>query len=524
VSGFPSRRRSILALAATVALLSCSDNGGTSAPPTTATTDSTSVPATAPPTAASTTTTTTEPTGTIGPISPTLVNHDCPQDYPAAARCSTLTVLADPSNPRSDTIDLPIVVLPATGPAPAHQAVVIPGGGPGYPGINLRWQGSWLNEQFDIVLYDQRGTGASTPSLECPSRDAEFAAILQSDDSYEVERDAMRAEGEKCLAAAQESGIDLANYNSETSAQNLDDIRQALGYDQWNILGISYGARLALATMRSHPDGVRSVILDSVYDVTYGGLAHELAGIEAAILHLAAGCAADATCTANHGDLAAKMVRTRDKYNANPAEVEVDLEDGNGPQRFVITGDDMTAGVFNALYDAQLIPLLPTFIDRLLAGDTSIIPALVRDGIAFQNGAADLMSHAVDCADNKGLGTAAADTAAYENPGPLALVAASAGTCEADWPATPGNFNEPVVSDIPALVLAGSYDPITPPADTQAVAERLGNATFALANPVGHGVTGFDDCVRLVEIGFLTDPSIRPDVGCIVALPGPQFT
>jgi pimeloyl-ACP methyl ester carboxylesterase len=435
-----------------------------------------------------------------------------------------LVVAADRGDADGGTIELPVVVVRATGRNPAPDAIVIPAGGPGYPGAgDLGWARSGLNRQHDIVLYDQRGTGGSVPSLECPEVDAAFVDALQDDRSYREERGALARARADCLDRLQANGVDLTDFHSEASAADLDDLRQALGYEQWNLLGISYGGRLALATMRSHPDGVRAAILDSVYDVTYGGLASERDRIERAFRRLASGCTADPACSGAHGDLNAKYERVRRLYNAEPIVVDVDLGDGKGPQQFVITGDDMIAGLFNALYDAALIPLLPTIMGDLLAGETSIVPALVQRGVPFATGAADAMAHAVDCADNAQLDTTDADAMVYEDPGRLGLVVALAGVCPASWPATPGAFNAPVTSDIPSLVLAGSYDPITPPAGTEAVARHLTNSTFLLVDPVGHGVTGYNACIDAIELAFLDDPSATLDTRCATEIAPPAF-
>jgi pimeloyl-ACP methyl ester carboxylesterase len=456
-------------------------------------------------------------------FTPIVRERECPRGHPGHAECFTFTVAADRHDP-GGTIELPVVVLRATGPTPVPDAVVIPAGGPGYPGADaLGWADSPLNEQRDIVLYDQRGTGAAVPSLECPAVDAAFVAALQADRSYRVERDAMAAARDDCLATLEAEGVDLTDYHSEASAADLDELRQALGYQQWNLLGISYGGRLALATMRAYPAGIRAAILDSVYDVTYGGLASTLEGIERGFRRLADGCAADPTCSEAHGDLNVKYEQLQKRYNAEPVVVDVDVGDGNGAQRFVITGDDMMAGLFNALYDAALIPLLPSFIDDLLAGETGIIAALIQRGVPFATGAADAMALAVNCADNADLDTADADTAAYDEPGRLSLVAGSTGACPPGWPATPGEFNTPVTSDIPSLVLAGSYDPITPPADTKRVAEGLTNSTFLLVDPVGHGVTGYNPCIQRIELAFLDDPGAVVDTSCAATIAPPDF-
>ena len=448
----------------------------------------------------------------------------CPAGTPADAVCHRIDVPADWSQPDGATVSLPIAVLPATGTARQPDAIVVPAGGPGFDGLGdaEHYSTSPLRTARDIVLYDQRGTGRAEPSLECPERDAAWVANLQRDEPFAVERAAIVDGLAACRRRLEAAGVDLGDYDTEASVRDLDQIRAALGYDRWNLLGISYGARLSLAAMRSTPEHLRSVILDSVYDVTGGGLAAQASSAERAFRQLADGCAADPTCHAAHPDVAATIDAIRQRYNATPIQVDVDLERGAGPQHWVITGDDAMAGLFNALYDASLIPALPSILDSLAAGDTAIVPALIRRGVGFATAAADGMQMSVDCADNAGLGEAA-DVAAIADPGRTRLIVTSALCSEWPVPATSATFNEPVVSPVPTLVLAGAYDPITPPAGTQAVASRLPHAGFGLWPNRGHGVTG-DPCARQVEAAFLADPAAPVDLGCLAQVPGPAFT
>jgi pimeloyl-ACP methyl ester carboxylesterase len=131
------------------------------------------------------------------------------------------------------------------------------------------------------------------------------------------------------------------------------------------------------------------------------------------------------------------------------------------------------------------------------------------------------MQMSVDCADNAGLGEAA-DVAAQANPGRTRLIVTGA-LCS-EWPVEPTSptFNQPVVSPLPALVLAGAYDPITPPGATQAVAARLPHASFGLWPDRGHGVTG-DPCAGHIEAAFLAHPGAPVDLSCLATVPGPAF-
>lgn len=537
------RRVRAIAVAAVLVLAATCSSDGERAGPATTTTPSTSAPTTTAvrstaTTAAETTvapSATTAPSSTAAPTTPppttppvapaALTETPCPGDYPGRARCSTLVVAADHADPSAGTISLPVTVFPATGSAPVADPIVVPAGGPGFPGANdFSWNQSRWNEQHDIVVYDQRGTGGAVPNLECPDVDALFVMTLQSAAPYLDERDAFTAAQDACLAGFTAAGIDLGDYDSEASAADLEAMRVALGYGPWNIIGISYGGRLALTAMRSHPQGIRSVILDSVYDVTYGGPAATVQAVERAFTRLAEGCAADAACASRYGDLAALIEQVRQQYNTAPAVVSVDLDgDGEGPREFVITGDDLMAGLFNRLYDDSLIPLLPQVVTSLANGETGVLSVLIQDGVRIATGFADAMEFVVDCADNAGLGAQAADAAVFEDPGRLGLVVAQGGLCPADWPAAPGPFNAPVESDIPALVLAGSYDPITPPDGTRAVAERLPNSTFVLVEPGGHAVIDFSECMRDIGLAFLTDPTATLDASCAAAIPPVTF-
>jgi hypothetical protein len=114
--------------------------------------------------------------------------------------------------------------------------------------------------------------------------------------------------------------------------------------------------------MRSTPDAVRASVLDSVSDVTGGGLAAQVASAERAYAVLEDACAASSGCAARHGDLRVAIDDIYERWESDPVEVEVDLGDAVGPQRFVLTGSDALAGLYNAMYDATLIPVLPSVI------------------------------------------------------------------------------------------------------------------------------------------------------------------
>lgn len=431
-------------------------------------------------------------------------------DDRTVATCYRLTVAADRDDPTGGVVSLPIrVVSPVDAQVPG-DAVVSPAGGPGFSGI-FRASGLAVDFGRDVVGFDQRGTGAAEPSLECPAADAVFLQNLQQDASFDEERGAMVAATEGCIAEITAAGVDLTDYNSVENVNDLEDIRVALGYEQWNIVGVSYGGRFALTSMREHPESIRSVILDSVYDVSYGGPGSTFDAIDRAFDALVDACAASAPCAAR-GDLGDMLDRVTDRYNTEPIESTVDID--GAPVDFVITGDDLIGGLFQAMYDTGLLPLLPSIVGSLDQGETAIVADFIANSVPFSTDAADLMAYATDCSDNVGLGLLDADLAVVTDPGRLSTVAKSQLVCPADWTPTAPDYNEPIVSDLPALLYAGGMDPITPPGPTLALADDLANATSVLVPFGGHGVWLVDDCAASISFAFVDDPSTPPDTSC----------
>ena len=110
-----------------------------------------------------------------------------------------------------------------------------------------------------------------------------------------------------------DEGVDPSRYNSVASAADVADLRMALGYDRWNLLGVSYGTRLAQTVLRTHPEGVRSVILDSVYPTASDSLAELPDQMQAAFDHFFAACRADPACDGRYPNLEARFAALVDR-------------------------------------------------------------------------------------------------------------------------------------------------------------------------------------------------------------------
>ena len=474
-------------------------------------------------------------------VTDTFETTDCPvavpQEHADRVTCGVLTV-PERRTPGSDperTLSLPIAVVASTSREPASDPLVFPtAGGPGGGTLGSLWyfldHADWATDDRDVILIEQRGDALSEPSLNCPELDVEHSVI----DGVLLAGDEATTRGHEQIAACRDrlvsDGIDPAAYTSADSAADLADLRAALGYDQWNLYGASYGTRLALTTMRDRPEGLRAVILDGVVPPNINRYEQTPAGFTAALATLFAACEADADCGDQYPDLEQSLLSLLDRAAATPLEVTVRNPADQSPVELRLHDTDLVAGLFNALYDADLVRVLPFLIDRLAAGHVESATPLAQQNIDFDDHLTEGLNLSIDCAEEAPFNDDERIAAALAADPVLAHYPFSAGfreECEI-WavPALTDAENAPVVSAIPTLLTTGAYDPVTPAAFSAAAAEHL-SAHYAYTFPgVGHGAvwaTWVDDCAASVAQQFLRDPATEPDASCIDAASPTDF-
>jgi pimeloyl-ACP methyl ester carboxylesterase len=472
------------------------------------------------------------PAVTAPPFTPTYVTGPCNDEVPTDPRveCGVLTVAVDRSAPDGAKAELPVAIIhPPAGVEKQPDPVVYFSGGPGFPGLTNA--SGFLNHpdvtDRDMILFDQRGTGKATPNLDCPDVYEHAFTALGAAAEPAAEADAAIDVLKRCRDALVAQGIDLTKFSTPITADDVADLKLALGIDTWNLFGVSYGTAVALEVLRRHPEGVRSAVIDSVVPTDAPGDAQKRAEVtHRAIDTLAAGCAADPACHRDVPDVAAELTHLMDDWNATP--FETDVQDRNGATRhLVLTGYDAVAGIWNAMYDTTLIPLLPMVIHRLPDRDAfaaTVAQQLAGDGLDQLTGAAEGDTISVDCADKQRLQRATEAEVLARDPMMTSFFTLSPERCDLwDVPSVDASFNEPVHSDVPTLVLAGEYDPITPPADGRHVADGLAHATFVQFPGLGHGtVFSGAPCPVNVFQSFIADPA-SPFTTCVDTMGPPKW-
>lgn len=465
---------------------------------------------------------------------------DCDVDVPAGVdmQCGTLEVPADRDDPDGGEIELAFGIVRSGAPDLADDPVVYLSGGPGQSTLELASQGfaqlyEPLTANRDLVLLDQRGTGLSEPSLACDEyTDWALESIGSGLPDEELEAGALDAL-EECHDRLADDDVDFADYNSAASAADLEDLRVALDYDQWNLYGISYGTRLAQQAMRDHPDGIRSVVLDASYPADADLYAEMPRNAERAMEALFTTCADDPACAAAYPDLRRTFRDLVAKLNAAPAPITV--VDATTGERVddELDGDALVGFLFDSLYSTELVQHLPEIITAAAAGEFGSIGLLLGaqtqslDFVAIGQQLAVQCNEEVSFGSREDVAAAAADyplVEGYFESGP------TSGTGIFDvcgpWDAgeADAEANEPLSSDIPTLVLAGDLDPITPPRWGEQIAGNLSEAFFVQFPFTGHGSLPSHDCAVGIASDFLDEPGSEPATDCVADIEPPTFT
>jgi len=459
---------------------------------------------------------------------------ECAFPVPAGYRhyCGYLVVPENRDTPNSALIQLHVAVFLSRAEGPDPDPVVHLAGGPGSSSLDVAGYlfGQGLDailERRDFIFFDQRGTGHSLPRLDCPEREALTPALLSGTLSEAEAFAAIVDAFHRCRDRLTAQGIDLSAYNSAASAADVNDLRLALGYNQLNLYGDSYGTRLALTVMRDYPEAVRSTVLDSAYPLEVNLYTTLAPNAERAFNIFLDDCAADPTCNAAYPNLRAVFYNLVDQLNASP--VTVSFSAGGMSHTALLTGDLLIDVLFGGLYNPSVTASMPKMIYQIRSGEYAILRN--RLSLYFDTSNARGMNTSVQCAEEVPFnsGEEAFTAAQGVQPAIAAFFPESVQplfrVCQ-DWTSIPPdpNENQPVNSDIPGLILAGAFDPITPPAWGQMTAGHLANSYYYEFPGNGHWVTRSSRCALSITLAFLDNPHTAPDATCLGSQGGTYFS
>ncbi|WP_300615938.1 alpha/beta hydrolase, partial [Dokdonella sp.] len=430
-----------------------------------------------------------------------------------AAFCAPFEVPENWDKPDGRRIGLRLAMIRSDSEAPARDLVVLLAGGPGQAATEVypRAAGAFapLLRKRNVVLMDQRGTGGSH-ALECaPDLSGDEAEAAGALDLAKL-----RANTRACLDSVAKNA-DPAQYTTTAAVRDLEALRQALGAPQFDLVGVSYGTRVALQYLRRHPDGVRSIVLDSPLpnEVVLG--AEFARNLDDSLKAQFAACSKDTECGKAFGDPYANLYRLRDRLAAEPQQVTLHAPRTHALETKTL-GALRLAGLARLFaYAPETSALLPLAVDRALKGDYA---PLTGQSEYIASETSDLvgsgMQLSVVCAEDADLlGGHAGDEHLLLGDAFVPLLREQC----VIWPrgTRPADFHEPVRSDKPVLILSGEFDPVTPPRYGEAILKGLPNGRQLVAAGQGHSVMG-RGCLPKLAARFVDTLETKAlDAGCI---------
>lgn len=477
----------------------------------------------------------------VAPITPTFTEGICayplPEGFTAGdnATCGTVTAPMYPDRASNETVVLPIIWLHTTNPSTTLPPLFMLQGGPGQSlqailatfSPDLPIYTSLLDQQ-DVILFDQRGMGKSTPNLACA-----FENPGPFNDDREGTPTPIAAPNPAvgfqyfgCGTYLREKGIDFTAFTTKSNAADINSIRQAMGFEQIDLYGISYGTRLALEAMRDYPETIRASVIASPLPLESNPLADQYLAFDRSLKQMYAACEDDPACNQANPNLERNLNLVANRLKTSPAIVTV-FDPATGEPIYLPVDDVFFMNIiYLGMFVSIYTPYIPSLITTLANDDTSVLQMfatlLSGPGSGLSLGALatywcqEEVSFAPQDVTNQQV------TAGNIQP----LLRSGSFTTNADlvyslcqmWklPETaPAVENEPAVSDVQTLIVTGRYDPITPVSNGEMLLSYLPNARMVVMESGAHdAISTNPTCGLPILTAFLADPTARLETAC----------
>lgn len=451
---------------------------------------------------------------------------ECPADVEVqvttAHSCGYLTVLEDRARPDGPIIRLLFLrVQPPDGPTEPEPIASV-----GYEVAQAPDYGAIVgvaeSSRRELILIDQRGTGHSEPSLECPEVDQVADDLVGGPISSDAVRGAFQTVVMNCKARLVAAGVHPEAYKLGAAADDLEELRQALGIRAWNVISWGTASRVLLEYARRHADGVRALVLGSPQFPEIDPVSEATSDLTDAFAALADTCQASSSCRRDYPDLRTALSRAAAALERSPIPVSV------RGKSITVDGAALVRVVRHLLSanGGEESGVVPLVLYRALEGDVREVASRLADDPGM------CLGYVPRCEDRLSLGSYLSFTcprvssvAVLEDVYPgLGSEDPYVAACRA-WGLEPNSDTVPAVTtDVPILMLRGEYDAFSPRDPVQQAQSAMPNARIVAVPYVGHDVFGTHDCLREERNAWLSNPLSAPDYStCLQSIERPSF-
>ncbi|HYR07266.1 MAG TPA: alpha/beta hydrolase, partial [Longimicrobium sp.] len=446
-------------------------------------------------------------------VPPVLQMRPCELPGGRMARCGTHWPLENREQPDGRRIPIDVVVLPARSGTPRPDPVFFVAGGPGQTATEIAggFARSPRRQERDVVLVDQRGTSPAH-ALDCRVPGTPDAPQTYLEPVYQP------ALFRQCRAEL-EARADLTRYLTADYADDLDEVRQALGYGQINLQGGSYGTRVVLYYLRRHGQNVRTAFMTGVAPPSTRNPLYHAADAQSTLDSIFSLCDRDAACSRAFPNLRREFAQTMDRLRRQPVRVALPGPAGGAPVELVLDADAFAEGVRLTMYNWDRARRLPLLLHRAHGGDyTAFAQVAVSSAMGVRGSLRWGLLMSVICSEDMPRITEA--DIVEQTRGTFlgdVRVRTQRAAC-AEWPRRPlpSGYSDPVVSSVPALLISGAYDPVTAPRWANVAGETLRNHLHVVI-PGGH--TANNPCVDRMVIDLMNRGGVQGlDTSCVASL------
>ena len=455
---------------------------------------------------------------------PRLAAAACPAEVkvvvPGPHSCGYLTVLEDRTRPNGPTIRLFYLRVQPAGGTPEPEPIAAVGEelaqSPSYD------TGIAESSNRELILLDQRGTGHSKPSLACPEVDAVAGDLVAGPLSSETVRDVFRDAIAACRTRLITGGVHPEAYTPAAAAEDLEELRRALGVPSWNLISWGSASRLLLEYARRHPQPIRALVLGSPQFPQRDQISEAAGDLNDAFQALTRTCRTSKGCARDYPDLPRALSQAVAALERSPVSAVVRRN------KVVVDGAALLRVLRSLVssHDPEAVGQVPRIVYRALDGDVRAVAA----ALAADPGMC--IGYLPRCDEPPSLGSYLSFTCPDAPTAPTVpdVYAAAFGeanpyleACRAWHVEAAGDPPAPVTRDVPSLVLRGQYDAFSPLDLVRQVNTAMPRAQVVLVPRFGHDVFGVD-CLRDARNRWLLQPQnhlVSSD--CLKTIPTPTF-